>query len=300
MNQERNQEEDFYLSDIHIELENKLIDQAFKTKRSTKIEFQLPDCLLNENSTEIKFDPDDDPILKRRPFIFIEHEVKTTLNLVGLQLWRASFYLIDYLLNNLDTIRQKQVVDLGAGLGVTSLFGCIYAETVYCTDLEQVIKQAEHNWRLNKEAICGLTSNKKNLIFKTLDWSKDVDNEQKNELANASVFIASDVVYDDFITDCFLKTLYNLMTNGARMHKVCLVANEKRINFNLANKAVQDTAFNHFMKGLNELNEYQDNESKYLFKCRRIDKNIEILKFVDNYKRNEFLYIWRIECLPID
>jgi predicted nicotinamide N-methyase len=300
-----NLEEDFYLSDIHVEIENFPNENKNESKRKTRIEFQLPNSISNEKNRD--YDADGDLILKRRHTLVIEHEMKTILDFVGLQLWRASFLLVDYLLNNIDEIiRDKIVVDLGAGLGITSFFCSLYADTVYSTDLRTVLRQAERNYELNRETLENLVCNSKQRVclnFNRLNWYEQLDYEKfEPKFRDATIFIASDVVYDDLITVYFLRILYQLMSSPIssqkRERKVCYIANEKRINFNMDNMAIQDTAYSYFIQSLNELDNYEDEQNECVFKCEQIENCLEIAKFIKSYKRNEYLYLWKIECLP--
>jgi predicted nicotinamide N-methyase len=292
-----NKDEDFYLSDVHVEIENyQPCDSDSKSKRITRILFELPET----QPVRIELDADGDISPPRRPFMSVEHEMSTSLDLVGLQLWRASFYLVDYLFNNLGLIENKCVVDLGAGLGLTSLFVSIFARKVISTDLAHIICQASENFRLNAGLIRELSQiGEEKVSFKELDWFQENLNLD-GEFSQATVFIASDVVYDDSITDGFMKVLYNLMIGGVRERKVCIVANERRVNFSSETMVAQDTAYSHFIQCSTELDDFSDTENGFKFKCKPIEiESSEIKQFILNYMRNKFLYLWKIECEPI-
>ena len=72
---------------------------------------------------------------------------------MGFQLWRASFYLIDFLIFKSNLIENKCLIELGAGLGLVSMTAQLFASTVYCTDLPQIVEQAEQNFYLNKQSL---------------------------------------------------------------------------------------------------------------------------------------------------
>ncbi len=67
----------------------------------------------------------DGDIICRRPqhqqsYIQLEHHLATPLADVGLQVWRGSCLMCDYMLHRQDIIRARRVLDLGAGVGELS------------------------------------------------------------------------------------------------------------------------------------------------------------------------------------
>ena len=140
-----------------------------------------------------------------------------------------------------------------------------------------------------------------------MDWSifnEDNKNEltaDLNELQEASIFIAADVIYDNTITLYFMNTLYKLMTNfssdTSHKTKICYISNEQRVNFNSENLTATDTAFDFFRDCMNELDSYYDEELKVKFKTCLIEEcSHDILpQHVCNYKRSKHLTIWKIE-----
>lgn len=146
---------DLYLSDIYVESETSLIYPNL-----FRFEFSLSSENFNPEKDTV--DQDGDLLIKRRnkSYIFlIDTQMETSLDNVGLQLWRASFYLADFLMNNSSLIKGAKVVDLGAGLGITTLVASLFAEKVYCTDLEHVVKTAQNNFDKNKEIIQEINQN---------------------------------------------------------------------------------------------------------------------------------------------
>ena len=300
--------EDFYLSDIHVETENIPTDET--GVRQTRIEYVLPEDLELLTKPHIEQDLDGDLVVARKSahthVLIIEHSMHTTLDMVGLQLWRASFFMCDFLLDNAPRLlKHKTVVEFGAGLGLASLFCSMYAERVFCTDLEKIVKQARVNIELN-------TAHNENILFKHVDWS---DHESffkepvnigeyslnKHDLAlleQASVFFAADVVYDNLITLNFMNTVYAFMVYGQKQAKVCYVANETRINFTTHTLSSTDTAYAFFMECLRDLDEYIDEEHGYKFSTGKCECD-QVPFYVRNYKRNAYLSIWKIECTPI-
>lgn len=62
-----------------------------------------------------------------------EHSISTALNLVGLQVWRGAFLLADYILHNANLFHGQTVLELGSGVGLTSIVAGMFAKEVICT-----------------------------------------------------------------------------------------------------------------------------------------------------------------------
>ncbi len=155
---------DLYLSDIYIENESSIIQTKTDTSKHALYRFELSLPLQNtESPIAIATDTDGDLVVLRsqtKKYTFlIESELETNLNDVGFQLWRASFYLADFLIHNSSLIKDEKVLDLGAGLGITSLVSSFFAKHVYCTDLDRVVKYGQKNYDSNKEIITEINPN---------------------------------------------------------------------------------------------------------------------------------------------
>lgn len=77
----------------------------------------------NEKDRSPVVDSDGDLIVrrKRRATIAIEHKKSTDLTLVGLQVWRGALVLADFLFHNRKKIATKRLLELGSGVGLTSI-----------------------------------------------------------------------------------------------------------------------------------------------------------------------------------
>lgn len=63
----------------------------------------------------------------------LEHNVSTELQMVGLQVWRGALLLADYILSNPDLFREKIIMELGSGVGLTSIVASFLAKEIICT-----------------------------------------------------------------------------------------------------------------------------------------------------------------------
>lgn len=156
-------EEDLYLSDVHIEQQ----DEQNVDVKSIRIEFSLPE---ESRSKPLIVDQDGDferTSAQSHRVLHIEHEMETSLSQVGLQLWRASLFLSDFVLNNVDLVKDRTVIELGTGLGLVSFVASIYARLVFATDLKRIVKRAQANWIANRDV---LLLGDGEIRFKCLDW----------------------------------------------------------------------------------------------------------------------------------
>ena len=69
------------------------------------------------------------------------HFRSTTVSLVGLQVWRGSLLLADFLLNHHSdlNISNARVIELAAGTGITSIVSAaLGAKSVLCTGIQSL------------------------------------------------------------------------------------------------------------------------------------------------------------------
>lgn len=67
------------------------------------------------------------------PRLILEHLKSTKLDLVGLQIWRGALLLADYILHNEKKFKNRKILELGSGVGLTSIVSSLYAREVICT-----------------------------------------------------------------------------------------------------------------------------------------------------------------------
>lgn len=322
---------DLILSDIHIENRPIEINLDENNKCLSDLTFILPFQTNyyqnNESNKEAlnndEYDQDGDIIVKRpdKYHLLIEHYLETSLFEVGLQLWKASLYLCDFILSNRSQFESKQVVDLGTGIGLTSLICSLFTDSIMSTDLENVIELAETNFILNKETLDSIRdklykNSESKILFKELDWSNyetiydtqakavcsskiidekiskyKLDSDYDTQfIKNSNVFIAADVIYDVELTTKFLNMLFKLMSVEQNQPKYAYIALEKRINFEITTLDSGSSCYDYFEQSMLELNDYCENNVK--FKTELI--NSDIKKYMINYERDEYLIIWKV------
>ncbi|XP_031768610.2 methyltransferase-like protein 22 isoform X2 [Galleria mellonella] len=192
---------------------------------------EFPFLLVNHRN-DVKFDEDNDLDVDRpkKEVIKIEHSAKTKLALVGLQVWRGAFLLGDLLihLGIKGELTGKSVLELGAGTGISSFVTALYAKNVVCTDinvggiLELIKLNANYNSKLIKSQFKVMP-----LDFMDTNWNQELSNEIKD----ADIIIAADVIYDDDVTAGFIRTIEKIMNTNPP--KTLYVALEKRYVFTI-------------------------------------------------------------------
>jgi predicted nicotinamide N-methyase len=185
----------------------------------------------NATARPIKQDSDGDLVVerKRTGFIEIEHSKSTRLNLVGLQVWRGALLLADYILHNNKKFRNKGILELGSGVGLSSIVSAMYAKKVVCTDIDigGLLNLIKTNVLKNNH----LCQSKDNVEVMELDFLNLKYSDKLNDaLKEIDFVIAADVIYDDDITEGFVNTIEKLLSEFKRI-KAVYVALEKRYVF---------------------------------------------------------------------
>lgn len=181
----------------------------------------------------------------KRDFILIEHSQSTVLQLVGLQVWRGALLINDYIIHNRHEFNGKNLLELGSGVGLSSILAAAYCDKVCCTDLDigGLLQLIRDNVQLNNHLPLRATVQVHELDFMNREWSEQV----KEQVQKADFIIAADVIYDDRITEAFITTIGHLFDHSKASMQL-LVALEKRYVFTLADLDSVAPCFEHFLR----------------------------------------------------
>jgi Predicted methyltransferase len=77
-----------------------------------------------------------------------EHSYSTTLDLVGRQIWRGALLLADFVLHHGPSLLHgRTVLELGSGVGLTSIVAAMFATEVICTgDMNFIVYLYTASW----------------------------------------------------------------------------------------------------------------------------------------------------------
>lgn len=247
--------------------------------------------------------PDDEVDKCLKDIIRIEHTMATPLEDVGKQVWRGAFLLADFILSRPLMFRGATVLELGAGIGLSSIIMATVAKTVYCTDVgEDLLSMCKRNVTLNKHMMepTGGEVRVRQLDWLQRDLCTDADVEfswTEEEVAdmynNTSVIIAADVCYDDDLTDGFFRTLYQLCSSFTHTCMI-FISIEKRMNFTLRHMDVSCEAYDHFTQCLSQLQDLVDGRCS--FRVQQLCSNFA--QFLQ-YERVEQLELWKVMATPL-
>eukprot|EP01018_Ginkgo_biloba_P015595 Gb_16252 [translate_table: standard] len=200
--------------------------------------------------------------------VLIHHHVKTTIPCVGFQIWKASLLLADFILHLIQTssiFNDVIALELGAGTGLVGILLARAAKSVFITDRgTEILDNCLHNVELNSHVY---RENVKSVRVRELDWQnpwppKVVQAEEASlkswdykyawtasemdEVEEASILLAADVVYSNELTDAFFNVLCKLMPPGSK--KVLFLSIEKRYNFTLEDLDIVANGYMYFRK----------------------------------------------------
>lgn len=182
----------------------------------------------------------------KRDFILIEHSPSTVLQLVGLQVWRGALLINDYIIHNRNRFMGKSLLELGSGVGLSSILAAKYCDTVCCTDLDigGLLDLIRNNVKLNPHLNLKADISVQELDFMKRNWSGSL----KDHVVNSDFIVAADVIYDDQITEAFIATIGCLFEHSTNDSMEMLVALEKRFVFTLADLDSVAPCFEHFLR----------------------------------------------------
>ncbi|XP_029724270.2 methyltransferase-like protein 22 [Aedes albopictus] len=203
-----------------------------------------------EDKPSIETDKDGDLIVERKKkgVIEIEHLKSTKLDLVGLQIWRGALLLADYILHNEKKFKNKKILELGSGVGLTSIVSSFYAREVLCTDIDVggLLQLIQANILRNsslKNPNCNVVVTELNFKVPYVNYPDAL----KAQLQDVEYVIAADVIYDDNITEAFVMTLENLLLELPKL-KGIYIALEKRYVFTLEDMDSVAPSYEHFLR----------------------------------------------------
>ncbi|GJQ79007.1 hypothetical protein Trydic_g168 [Trypoxylus dichotomus] len=232
-----------------------------------------------------KVDADGDYELQRKPRkkedeyqeVDIEHSTRTSLHLVGLQIWRGALLLADWLIYNSKKFEENcKIMELGSGVGLTSIVASMF-KPVLCTDIAEggiltlIQNNVERNKNLTKHPI---------LVLELNFFQEKFTPDLLKSLPGVKIILAADVIYDNEITFAFVNTMQKLLKLCS--DSIIYVALEKRYVFVLSECDTCAPCYEYFLECVQQ--------------CPDIESEQIPLDFPQYflYERVKELVMWRI------
>lgn len=171
-------------------------------------------------------------------------------------------------------------------MGLTGIVAGFYANSVSCTDINigGILDIIKSNFNRNKKFIKAKTFKIMELDFMaSSNWSDEIN----QTILNTDIILAADVIYDDVLTDAFIKTLEVILQKSLSSRKqIVYVALEKRYVFTVADMDTCAPCYEYFLQEFHKL------------KIKHIHWTIESIpidfpQFFD-YERTNALVLWKI------
>lgn len=177
----------------------------------------------NTSYTETTFEMEASNPETSNKTITIEHSTGSSVDLVGLQVWRGALLLADFLLSHPEEVQGRRVVELAAGTGLTAVVAATLAAAVTATDVDRgdILALLGRNAGRN----LGLMANPAAFAVMELDFfQQDWPVGLARAVEGSEVVLAADVVYNRDITKHFFLTLRRILAAP----RVALLAIERR------------------------------------------------------------------------
>jgi protein-lysine N-methyltransferase EEF2KMT len=158
--------------------------------------------------------------LQTQSYATIGLKVNPHHNEVGLRMWESGYLLTEFLLAHPSISKNKTILELGAGLGLTGIVAsrCCGASTTVLTDcamdvLDNLRQTCSMNDMKVTEGAAAATVISKNNVIKVeyLDWLNGGDAAKESIGSFVDVILAADVLYDPFVVPHFVNILESLL-----------------------------------------------------------------------------------------
>jgi len=201
-------------------------------------EHQILELEIKKPIISVNMDSDGDyELIKtiRVPYVGGDQEVEN----VGLQTWRASLLLAEYVHFNSELFIGTHILELGAGSSLPTLIANRFASTS-STDVHRILPLTRLTFKLNSHL---LNDQNECRIF-PLDWSKEIRNFDRYY----DIVLAAECCYNRDTS----KNLFSLINWLFREEKIkmAIFTLEERPNFMLDSMSVRSTERDRFLRHL--------------------------------------------------
>jgi len=262
--------------------------------------------MRDENYSDISSSPKRKRKRKRTStYVTLFHRISTSLPDVGLQVWRGSFLLADFLLSKIELLKDKVIIELGGGVGLIGVICLLFPHRgAFITDYkDEIIELTKHNISKNLHIDSNFIELRaiSNIYTRVINWN-DKNNLREialrgsltlpyswksNDLqllqSNQIILLAADVIYDDALTDALFQTASEIMKPDEHFW----ISIEKRFNFTIQDLSLVANGYKKFLQITHSFSIDNHNAKEVNNDQNRIAINDEkVSKFHYNY-RNE-------------
>lgn len=250
---------------------------------------QVVTCFIAEQSRLKRADSDDDDswkLIASEKRFTIECSRSSTVELVGLQVWRGALLLSDYILTHPDEFSGKFILELAAGTGITSIAAAELASHILCTDVDrgEILPTIRRNFQLNSDLV------RAEIDVEEIDFYSDTwKSKLQNRIEKVQVILVADVVYDPELTRRFFSSLEHVLGQARDSKVVVYFSIEKRQRVDESGSVFAPN-FDLFIDLLQKLSHNEETG----YKLSRLDLDFE--QRLKCYDRVEELFLWKMVC----
>ncbi|KFP33853.1 Protein-lysine methyltransferase METTL21C, partial [Colius striatus] len=158
-------------------------------------------------------------------YTYVGHQIiiQESIEHFGAVVWPGALALSQYLESNQEqfNLKDKKVLEIGAGTGLVSIVACILGAYVTATDLPEVLENLSYNISRNTE---NMNTHKPEV--RKLVWGEDLNEDFPLSTYHYDFILATDVVYHHTALDPLLATMEYFCKPGT----VLLWANKFRFS----------------------------------------------------------------------
>ena len=231
---------------------------------------------VNSSECDKLDDEESNTSIKYARYFSVRHTNKSTISQVGLQIWRGSLVMADYLIHRSHSLSDTIIIELGSGCGVIGvILGLLNNRVSFATDFSaEVLGNLEHNISSNLHLV-PLAVNRCPVQVKRVDWMANSQplflRNNLNIRSDISINIATDftdsdpyrwtiadidllrqsrvlclgadVTYDEKLTVAFFNTVAQIL----RPDEHLWISVEKRTNFSASELKLVTTSYRLFL-----------------------------------------------------
>jgi predicted nicotinamide N-methyase len=142
--------------------------------------------------------------------VLAKDEVDSQKNLEDLipywtELWPSAIALSSYLVEHVDLVKNKRILEIGCGLGLPSIVAStLMANEIVASDIiPEALEFSKRNAKLNSSS---------NLSFTLLDWTQSLFRLAKD----FDIILGSDIIYEKRFVNAVIAVLDSLSREGAK------------------------------------------------------------------------------------